>query len=60
MLCFKAPQTFSELSLATFASLALSNAVRLSIKIVLVVGDDLAGGLKLKTDGSFGFCPNAN
>lgn len=44
-LCFKAPQTFSELSLAIFAFLALSNAVRLSIKVVLVVGDDLPGGL---------------
>ena len=29
------------------------------LRFLLVIGDDIAGGL-LKTDDSFGFCPNAN
>ena len=58
-LWFKILYIFSELSLATYASLALCIAVRLSIKIFAGYCDDMAGGL-LKTDDSFGFCPNAN
>ena len=38
----------------------MHNTVRLSVKILLVVGNDLVGDVSLKTDGSFGFCPNAN
>ena len=57
-LWFKALRIFSELSLATYTSLALCNAVRLSIKILLVVGNDKAEDLSLKNDGRFGFWPN--
>ena len=59
-LWFKTLRIFLELLLGTYASLALWNAVRLLTKVLLVVGDDMAGGLSLKTDVSFGFCPNAN
>ena len=46
-LWFKALHTFLELSLAAYASLVFCNVVRLSIKILLVVGDDMEGGLSV-------------
>ena len=59
-LLFKAVRIFSDDSLDINACLALSRAVKLSVRILLVSFLRSAGGLLVKVDGNLGFCPDTS
>ena len=55
MLLLNTRQIVSEFSLEVKASLALSKAIRLSVRTLLIPEGVKAGDLSLNIEGSFGF-----